>query len=227
MSSPAPSPRPVRPRPPTSGRCRPSSSISTPATSAPSSSTWSGTSASRPWSWKAAAGRSRARTKLHVWWKLNEPAEGEDIATLCRLRGDIAVKVGGDTHFRSAHQPIRVAGSVYHKGGFQRLVAIRHHRAHVEVDLGEFAEAVEAMPALPGVGMEPGPTSEKPSIADVLTTPVREAGEDAWTRFQGASAAIGHYIRLVHDGRMTATTAGRPSASTTPPCCARPGRWSG
>ncbi len=142
-------------------------------------------------------------TKLHVWWKLNEPAEGEDLATLCRLRGDIAIKVGGDTHFRSAHQPIRVAGSVYHKGGFQRLVAIRHHRAHVEVDLGEFAEAVQAMPAMPGVGMEPGPTSEKPSIADVLTTPVREAGEDAWTRFEGASAAIGHYIRLVHDGRLS------------------------
>jgi hypothetical protein len=51
--------------------------------------------------------------------------------------------------------------------------------------------------------MEPGPTSEKPSIADVLTTPVREAGEDAWTRFEGASAAIGHYIRLVHDGRLS------------------------
>ena len=46
-------------------------------------------------------------------------------------------------------------------------------------------------------------TSEKPSIAEVLTTPVREAGEDAWTRFEGASAAIGHYIRLVHDGRLS------------------------
>ncbi|MFN3642576.1 MAG: hypothetical protein ACK4TB_06575 [Gemmobacter sp.] len=25
--------------------------------------------------------------------------------------------MGGDTHFRSAHQPIRVPGTVYHKGG--------------------------------------------------------------------------------------------------------------
>jgi hypothetical protein len=142
-------------------------------------------------------------TKLHVWWKLNEPAEGEDLAKLCRLRGDIAIKVGGDTHFRSAHQPIRVAGSVYHKGGFQRLVAIRHHRAHAEIDLSEFAEAVDAMPAMPGVGVEPGTATDKPSIDEVLTTPVHAGGEDAWTRFEGASAAIGYYIRLVHEGRIS------------------------
>src|SRR6185437_10883770 len=37
----------------------------------------------------------------------------------------------------------------------------------------------------------------------VLTTPVHEGGEDGWTRFQGISAAIGHFIRLVHDGRIT------------------------
>ena len=37
----------------------------------------------------------------------------------------------------------------------------------------------------------------------MLTTPVREGAQDDWTRFQGASAAIGHFIRMVHDGRMT------------------------
>lgn len=141
--------------------------------------------------------------KLHVWWRLSEPAEAEDIALLCRLRGDIAVKVGGDTHFRSAHQPIRLAGSVYHKGGFTRLVTIRRHSPQAEVHLREFAELVDAMPPLAGVGCEPGPASEKPSIKDILTTPVREGGEDDWTRFQGASAAIGHYVRMAHEGRMS------------------------
>lgn len=141
--------------------------------------------------------------KLHVWWRLSEPAEAEDIALLCRLRGDIAVKVGGDTHFRSAHQAIRLAGSVYHKGGFTRLVTIRRHSPQAEVHLRDFAELVDAMPPLPGVGCEPGPASEKPSIKDILTTPVREGGEDDWTRFQGASAAIGHYVRMAHEGRMS------------------------
>ncbi|WP_375572826.1 AAA family ATPase [Seohaeicola saemankumensis] len=141
--------------------------------------------------------------KLHVWWKLTEPVEGDDLATLCRLRGDIAVKVGGDTHFRSAHQPIRVPGTVYHKHGHQRLVQIREHR-ELEVDLSDFAERVAEMPPLPGVGFVSDTTSapSKPTIEAVLTTPVREGAADDWSRFQGASAAIGHYIRLVHDGRI-------------------------
>ena len=146
--------------------------------------------------------------KLHVWWRLAEPAEGEAIARLCQLRWDIAAKVGGDTHFRSAHQPIRVAGSIYHKHGNRRLVDIRHHAPHVEVDLIDFAEAVTAMPPFLGAGTttappESVPPAHKPGIDAVLTTPVREGAQDDWTRFQGASAAIGHYVRMVHDGRLT------------------------
>ncbi|MEJ6479675.1 MAG: AAA family ATPase [Octadecabacter sp.] len=141
--------------------------------------------------------------KLHVWWKLTEVAEGEDLARLCKLRGEIAIKVGGDTHFRSAHQPIRVAGSVYHKYGFQRVVQIRQHN-EVEVDLADFGERVGEMSAIPGVGMTPtSDTPDKPALGSVLTNPVHEGGADDWSRFEGASAAIGHFIRMVHEGRMT------------------------
>jgi hypothetical protein len=143
-------------------------------------------------------------SKLHVWWKMTEPAEGVALASLCRLRGEIALKVGGDTHFRSAHQPIRVAGTVYHKHGNQRLVQIREHHS-VEVDLDEFAERVSEMPPLPGAGMvaSGSVTPDKPRLDDVLVTPVREGGQDDWSRFEGASAAIGHFIRMVHEGRMS------------------------
>ena len=51
------------------------------------------------------------------------------------------------------------------------------------------------MPPLAGAGVPAAtsPTSSiKPGIDAVLTTPVREGGEDDWTRFQGASAAMGH-----------------------------------
>ncbi|MFN4287726.1 MAG: AAA family ATPase [Brevundimonas sp.] len=141
--------------------------------------------------------------KLHVWWKLSEPATGADVEQVCALRGMIAAKVAGDTHFRSAHQPIRVPGTIYHKGGSQRMVQILRHVPKREVDLADFAEMVSAMSLMPGIGAAAAPAADKPALADVLTTPVHEGGADAWSRFEGASAAIGHYIRQVHDGRIS------------------------
>jgi hypothetical protein len=142
--------------------------------------------------------------KLHAWWRLTEPAEGEDLARVCALRGEIAEKVGGDLHFRSAHQPIRVPGTVHQKHGVQRRVTIREQHPRVEVELPDFAAAVASMPTMPGLEA-PSATAgaNRPGLDAVLTTPVREGAQDAWTRFQGASAAIGHFVRMVHEGRMT------------------------
>ncbi|MFC4623855.1 AAA family ATPase [Daeguia caeni] len=142
--------------------------------------------------------------KAHVWWKLSEPAEGDDIARVCRLRGDIAAKIGGDTHFRSAHQPIRVAGSVYYKNSLKTQVRIVELNTDLERDLEEFIEAVTDMPPAPGISLQPDFSAPgKPAVADVLVTPVREGAQDDWSRFEGASAAIGHFIRMVHDGRLS------------------------
>ncbi len=147
---------------------------------------------------------TEGQAKLHVWWRLSEPAEGKDLQRLCQLRGDIAAKVGGDPHFRSAHQPIRVPGSIYRKGGVERLVTIRRHQPQHEVDLSDFGEAVAAMPAMPGQEAAlPAAQAATASLDAILTTPVREGAQDAWTRFQGASAAIGHFVRQVHEGRIT------------------------
>jgi len=142
--------------------------------------------------------------KAHVWWKLSEPAEGDDIRRVCRLRGDIAAKVGGDMHFRSAHQPIRVAGSVYYKNNLKTQVRIVEMNPALERDLGEFIDTVADMPPAPGVSLQPDFTApDKPRSDEVLVTPVREGGQDDWSRFEGVSAAIGYFIRMVHDGRLS------------------------
>lgn len=147
---------------------------------------------------------AEGQRKAHVWWKLTEPAEASDLARVTRLRGDIAAKVGGDMHFRSAHQPIRVAGSVYYKNNLKTQVQIVELTPERERDLGEFIEAVADMPPAPGVNLAPDfTTTDKPRADDVLVTPVREGGQDDWSRFEGASAAIGYFIRMVHDGRLS------------------------
>ena len=144
--------------------------------------------------------------KLHLWWKLSEPAHGADIARLCRLRAEIARKVGGDGSFGSAHQPVRVPGTIHGKHGLRSQVRILDHQA-IAVDLAEFETRAIAMPALAEPSSSGKPldfnSDAKPSVDAVLTTPVREGAADDWTRFQGASAAIGHYLRQAHEGRMT------------------------
>lgn len=146
------------------------------------------------------------QSKLHLWWKLTEPVEGEDLVRLCRLRDTMALKVGGDDSFGSAHQPIRVPGTIHGKYGRTAQVRIVDQQP-IEVDLAEFAALVAAMPALTpetsGSAWFDFNAGSKPAVDDVLTTPVREGAQDDWTRFQGASAAIGHYLRQAHDGRLS------------------------
>ena len=60
------------------------------------------------------------------------------------------------------------------------------------------------MPPAPGINLAPDFIKpDKPAVEEVLVTPVREDGQDDWSRFEGASAAIGYFIRMVHDGRLS------------------------
>ena len=143
---------------------------------------------------------AEGQERLHLYWKLTEPATGADIAKVCDLRGVIATKVGGDPSFRSAHQPIRVAGSVYRKGGMERLVIIRTERA-AEYDLIEFADRVGAMPSLFAEDLHAG--GNKPSVIDLFAHQVREGGVDGVTRFEALSRIIGYWICRCRDGHVT------------------------
>ena len=150
-------------------------------------------------------------TKMHCYWKLSEPAEGDDIQLVLRLRELTALKAGGDTHFKSAHQPIRIAGSIYHKVGEPKLVTIRDH-CNTEYHLGDLIEAVDEMSVMEGVTPPTKQASlnwrdfndaHKPSVGEVLTTTVHEGGTDAWTRFEAISTAIGYFLRRYHEGLLT------------------------
>jgi P4 family phage/plasmid primase-like protien len=146
------------------------------------------------------------QAKRHLYWRLTEPAERDEIATVCRLRHAIAVKVSGDPSFRSAHQPIRIAGSVYLKGGERRLVRIAASRKF-DYELSELAEAVMAMPPLePAGGAEfdfNDASAARGPIDDVFRHAVREGGVDGVTRFEVLSRVIGYWIRRCRQGQVT------------------------
>jgi hypothetical protein len=149
------------------------------------------------------------QAKLHAYWKLTEPALDADVKKVCHLRHEIARKVGADPSFKSAHQPIRVAGTPYRKGGAQKLVTIQAAN-HYEYDLLELAEKIEAMPMLPYAARgDPEPVSgkkrnsKKASAEELFRRKIHENGADGTTRFEALSTIIGYWIRRCRDGHIS------------------------
>ena len=155
---------------------------------------------------------SDGHKKLHIYWQLLKPASGDDLKPLLELRHKIALAVGGDISFKSAHQPIRVAGSVYYKNGQCRLVKIRKYEPY-EYDLAELVEGTKLLPDAPVIGalnadskkskatsiQIPSLASHKP-FEQVLTTKVHEGAVDGNTRFSSLQRVIGYWLCRYHDG---------------------------
>jgi P4 family phage/plasmid primase-like protien len=144
--------------------------------------------------------------KLHLYWRLSEAAEGDDTTLLCRSRHMLALKVGGDPAFGSAHQPIRVAGTIHNKTGTPRLVEILQQRER-DFHLADLVEAIETMPPLDGLVMPertPGDCSKIGKATDLFGKKIREGAVDETTRFEALTRIIGYWVRRCRDGHVTA-----------------------
>ena len=142
------------------------------------------------------------QTKLHLYWRLNEPAQGDEKERVSQMRAAIATKVGGDPSFDSLHQPIRVAGTIHGKHGIRVPVRLLAHRAN-EHELDELDEAVAAMPPMAGhhLKIDTGKVGDDgPNARSLARMKVHEGGADGITRFTAMSKVIGHWIRNVRKG---------------------------
>lgn len=134
--------------------------------------------------------------RLHVYWELNEPAEGPDVVEVCRLRKLIAEKAGGDLAFQSAHQPVRIPGSLHCKAE-PTLVQIREHHPPLKYDLAELRERIESMPVMLGARRDK---------ADAKGQKSPRPGAEAIPEGQRATVLMAHIGRVVRDafrGRMS------------------------
>ena len=146
------------------------------------------------------------KIKLHLYWKLTEPAEGADLERVRALRAMIAEKANGDPAFGSLHQPIRVPGSVHGKGGVMAPVRILSDTG-LEFELDDLEQAMSAMPAL-GWPAEIGRKDDRRGdhripAAALATRRVRENCADGISRFDALSTVIGHWIRNHRLGRCS------------------------
>jgi putative DNA primase/helicase len=147
----------------------------------------------------ASGGMTNAgRRKLHLYWRLKEAASDGDIARACAARHEFALKVGGDLHFKSAHQPIRVAGSIHAKHGQKRLVEILSCNDN-EFELRDLENAGAIMPEIEGLARS-AVTSAKPTVNELFKRKVCEGGVVSASRFEANSRVIGYWIRRYQDG---------------------------
>ncbi|PCJ29622.1 MAG: hypothetical protein COA94_01080 [Rickettsiales bacterium] len=142
--------------------------------------------------------------KLHIYWQLERPAAGDDLQRLIKLRYRIALAAGGDTHFKSAHQPIRVAGSIYHKKGACKLVKIRSYEP-LEYNLEELIKSAEKLPKCKEEDSS-NPldyNNTTPVFKDLLISKVYEGGESEQSRFSHLQRVTGFWLRRLHEGAIT------------------------
>lgn len=167
------------------------------------------------------------KPKYHAYWRLSEPCW--EVERVSAVRTMLAQKIGADGSFGRSTQVIRIPGTVHNKNNNPRLVEVDGF-TKIDYHFDELAEAIEDMPPMPGIAppatsnVLPFPTitrlpdgtmnfagaaglsmpAEHESKVDrVLTEVVHEGGVDGETRFDHASIAIGHEIRMVREGRQS------------------------
>jgi hypothetical protein len=144
--------------------------------------------------------------KLHIYWKLSEACEGNELNRLLECRRVLALKVGADIHFASAHQPIRIAGTIYHKGDIPKETSILEFN-DTEYHLYELEDIIHDILPLPGILPKTHAvlnfTENKISINELFTKQIRSEGKDQVSRFSALSSVIGHWLYVYHKGSVT------------------------
>ena len=154
---------------------------------------------------KSGGTTDEGQDRLHMYWRLSKVVSGSDLTRVCELRAILAEKVGGDTAFASAHQPIRLAGTIYGKSKVRRLVEIIDQADNVQA-LSEIDRAICAMPAmdsLPILSAKFAVRNRGPTAIDLALKEIRSEGRDELTRFEAVGKVIGHWLRQVRSGRIT------------------------
>lgn len=117
----------------------------------------------------ASGGEINGEPKLHLHWRLSEPAEGEDIAKLEKARELAAAMVGGDASGKSVVHCFRFPGSIHRKGE-PKLVRIEEINTTTEIDLDDALERLGDVhvETPPNAGDDDSADDDKPKLEALI-----------------------------------------------------------
>jgi hypothetical protein len=152
-------------------------------------------------------GMEEGKAKRHLYWTLMDPCS--DIQKAIRVRHEMAVKGGGDMQFGMgvqsnpfgrAHQPVRIAGSLYNKGNAKRPVVIQVSNNVYGIDNLRSKLSMIPAPRPAHMSDEDLFAPERPKLD--LDKEIHQGGEDEnrWTQF---SRVAGFFISAARRGELT------------------------
>jgi hypothetical protein len=151
---------------------------------------------------------AKGEPKRHAYWRLGNGYDETDL--IAKLRLQLALKIGGDPSFARASQPIRVAGSVYRKGGVRRPVEVEQHAPDRILSIGEATQLIQRMAPMRGIDAAKVEAEiacqrrrHSMSFEEQLEIPlIRKNGESGITRFDAMTRFIGVWVKAVADGSV-------------------------
>lgn len=146
------------------------------------------------------------RPKVHVYYRIAEDVAPSDFATLAAARKRFAELFGADLKVgRNPAQILRCPGSVHAKGA--PTLARLSYAGGATYALSELAAKLTVSKPTANADNYFDFSADRPtpSVERALTQPILSEGrsKDGLTRFDGASQALGHFIRMVREGRYS------------------------
>ena len=164
-----------------------------------------------PWLTIRSGGTENGQSKLHLYFRLTSDALSVDFPELAAVRARVALRFGADTKVgQNPAQILRIPGSLHRKPGRPgALCALETVNPSSARPLAEFARVLGVAAAnnsnVVPFSFDFNDAAQRNDMDRVLTKPILAEGksEDGTTRFDGAGSAIGHWLRMMREGRAS------------------------
>jgi hypothetical protein len=171
---------------------------------------------------------AEGQIKLHLYWRLAEPAMGDRLAEVQELRKQLAIAIGSDRSLQRIAQPIRLPTSTHRKDPANPRPVILTVCAANSYPFAAMHAAITAMSPAPAEatgGIDLNQYRQGPSTAELRVGHVGTEGKSGITRWEALSQVIGSELANARAGLRTVSDAQSVVKGWVKTCLEKPADW--